>query len=320
MSVTTKDIICVELYKKIIDKKWHDRILWISEEEMYHLETVYEEVTGMICMPYYAKRKLLDVLPNLKWIQFTGAGYDTADMDDIRARGIRVSNSKGVMSESIAEDVFCKMLYFARRIDDLRTSQKDKTWEWYGQHQWLGSIYTDLLGKTVSIIGDGSIANEIALRAKAFGMKTLVYGRTPKENKNYDVFVTGREGLLRAAKEGRFVVCALPYAKETHHCLDEAFFGCMREEAWFINIARGSIVDEKALIKVLKEGKIAGAGLDVFEQEPLPSSSEIWGLPNVFATPHKSGMGENWISYIADLIAHNIEAFTEEKEIMNKVI
>lgn len=319
-----KRIACVELYKEIIDPEYQEEMMFIGEEELFHVKEnqkeEYRGVEGLICMPYYITEELLACFPSLKWIQLTGAGYDKADTEAVRRRNIQMCNSRGVMSDSIAEDVFCKMLYFAKRIADIEWAQREHKWENFGAHQWLGSIYTDLWQQTIGIIGDGSIATEVARRAKAFSMKVIVYGRHEKQNPYFDHFVKGEKGLQKLAEESRFVICTLPYQAETYHLLDASFFEEMRRDAWFINIARGAIVNETALVEALKKRKIAGAGLDVFEQEPLSPDSPLWDMDNVLITAHKAGMGDSWQGKLKTLLNENILHFINKEEMKNVVI
>lgn len=313
-------IVCIELYKKIIDSKYWRNLRFISEKDLHHLNEKQTGMEGLICMPYYVTEGVLSMFPDLKWIQVTGAGYDKADIKAVKERKLWMCNTRGVMSESIAEDVFCKMLYFAKRIPEVKKAQEKHKWENFSAHQWLGSVYTDLSNETIGIFGDGSIAAEIAKRAKAFQMKVTAYGRNDKHNEFFDRFVTGENGRKEIAKNCRFVVCALPYQKETYHLLNEEFFRNMRNDAWFINIARGAIVEEKSLLKALKEYWIAGAGLDVFETEPLPETSLLWDMENVFITAHKSGMGYNWKSKLAELLNQNIGNYLNQNTLCNVVI
>lgn len=291
-----------------------------SEAALFQLPEIMNDVEVFIGQPYYITKVFLDKLPNLKWIQITGAGYDKVDMDEVKKRNIRITNTRGAMSTSIAEDIFCKMLYFSRRVGDFVASKANRTWENFGSNQWMCSILNDLSGKTIGLIGDGSISNKTAKRARAFEMTILTYGRTDKKNPNFDEFLSGKEGLLNLAQRSDFIVVSIPFSEETYHLLDGEFIDNCKESTIIINVARGGVIDEEALIDALINKRIKGAALDVFEVEPLPVSSKLWDLPNVFITSHKAGVGDTWIIKMSDLIATNLKKYKEGQVMKNEII
>lgn len=314
-----KNILCIDLYKKILvelmDEENLSHVSWINEKEIENLDQVMPEVEVLIGQPYFAIPKILNHFPNLKWVQITSAGYDAVDVTYLREHGIRLTNTRGVMSSSIAEDVILKMLFLSRNVRLFENSRKDHQWENYGWNQYMNQMHQDLLGKTLGILGNGSIAEEIAKRASGFDMEILVYGRHDKGNIPACAgFFSGEDGMAEIAAKSDYVVCALPGNEETRHLLDYDFFSKMKKSGYFINIARGMIVDEQGLIAAIEQKLIAGAGLDVVEVEPLPADSKLWELENVFVTFHKSGTGDSWVRKLGLIVKRNIACYLSSTE------
>ncbi|WP_394525012.1 D-2-hydroxyacid dehydrogenase [Lacrimispora sp. JR3] len=310
--------LCMALYQHIIPKEWHADMLFIEETDIDKLPASMKGIEIFIGQPYLVKKSLLDKLPDLTWVQITGAGYDRADVDYLKERNLLLTNTRDVMSISIAEDVFSKMLFFTRRMREFESARKDHRWESFGSNQWMSTIYRDLYGKTIGIVGDGSIAGEIAVRAGAFGMKVLAYGRTDKKNPVFHEFLTGREGLKTLAEHSDVMVIAIPHNPETEGLIDREFFRWVKKDCIFINVARGAIVEEQALIEAIKEKKLYAA-LDVFEQEPLSEDSELWELDRVYLTSHKSGAGDSWVVFLKELITENLAAYQAGRPLKNQI-
>lgn len=309
-----KNILCIDLYQKILTELMNEsqleQIKWINEKELEILDRKMPGIEVFIGQPYFAVPKVLQCFPNLKWVQITSAGYDAVDLDYLREKKIYLTNTRGVMSASIAEDVILKMLFFSRNVRLFEASRQKHQWENYGWNQYMNQMHRDLLGKTIGILGDGSISEEIAKRVAAFEMDVLVYGRHDKGNVvPCSSFFSGRDGLYELAEKSDYVVCALPGTPDTKHLLDKEFFSHMKKSGYFVNIARGMIVKEEDLITVLDKKLIAGAALDVAEQEPLPADSALWEYENVFLTFHKAGTGDSWVSKLGHLVKKNIESF-----------
>jgi len=314
--------LCNELYRHLIPGSLDDRILYLSNEECENCGRGYDlsEIEGMIGQPFYVNKPFLDRMPKLKWVQITGAGYDRADVEELKKREIILTNTRGVMSISIAEDVFAKMLFFSREIRHMEDDSRDRHWDMFGQDQWMCSCYTDLYGKTLGILGYGSIGSEIAKRAAAFGMKIHVFSRHPVTDPLVTKCFAGQESLWEFYGSCDFLVLALPLTADTHHMIDRKAFLAMKESAVLINVARGPIVDTQALLWALEEDRIRGAALDVFEQEPLPEDSVLWHHPKLFLTPHKAGMGDSWKRFIGELIVRNIGHFELQEALENRII
>jgi phosphoglycerate dehydrogenase-like enzyme len=219
--------------------------------------------------------------PKVRWLHTASAGVDHVLTPAVKAKpGLTVTDSGPTFEIAISEFVLAWMLLVARRLPELMARQKE--------HRWESVVQQELYGQTVGIIGLGPIGLGIAARAKAFGMKTLGLRRSQKPAANVDETLTGPDGLSRLLTESDYIVLAAALTGETKALLGPTQIAQMKPSAWLINIARGGLVDEPALIDALQSKKIAGACLDVFAQEPLPADSPLWDMPNVHIAPHNS--------------------------------
>jgi len=219
--------------------------------------------------------------PSVRWLHTASAGVDHVLTPNVRAKvGLTVTDSGPAFAIALSEFILAWMLLVARGLPALMENQR--------QHSWQSVPQFELHGKTVGIIGLGPIGRGTAFRAKAFGMKTLGLRRSPASVEGVDELLTGPEGLTRLLAESDFVVVAAALTGETQALIGAAQLARMKPTAWLINIARGGLVDEPALVGALQMGQIAGACLDVFAQEPLPAGSPLWDLPNVHIAPHNS--------------------------------
>jgi phosphoglycerate dehydrogenase-like enzyme len=175
-------------------------------------------------------------------------------------------------------------------------------------HRWDRKEQRLLAGKTVTIVGVGAIAEELAKRCKAFAMGVIGVSNGRTAVPNFDAILP-RARLTEAAAQADFLIVLVPHSKKTDRLIDEAVLGAMKPSAALINLARGGVVDEAALISALRERKIAGAGLDVFATEPLPKDSPLWDLPNVFVTSHIGGVSETYGEQVMPLLVENLSTF-----------
>ena len=219
--------------------------------------------------------------PKVRWLHTASAGVDHVLTPDVKAKpNLVVTDSGPAFEIAISEFVLAWMLLVARRLPELMAYQRE--------HRWESVVQQELFGQIVGIIGLGPIGQGVAARSKAFGMKTLGLRRSQAASPNIDETLTGPDGLARLLTESDYVVLAAALTGETRALLGPAQLALMQPSAWLINIARGGLVDEPALIEALRGKKIAGACLDVFAQEPLPEDSPLWDLPNVHIAPHNS--------------------------------
>jgi phosphoglycerate dehydrogenase-like enzyme len=220
----------------------------------------------------------------LKWLQTWSAGVDSHPLEKFEAKNIMLTSANGVHTFPISETIFSLMLALTRKIHTYVKNQQEKIWN----HSNLkGEIHR----KTVGIIGVGTIGKETAKIAKAFGMTVLGVRRSGESEEFVDKMYT-IDQLNTLLPECDYVVITLPLTKETRHLFTKEQFNQMKPTAFFVNIGRGEIVVEKDLIEALQNGVIAGAGLDVFEKEPLSEENPLWEMDNVIITPHSAGSTE----------------------------
>ncbi len=246
----------------------------------------------------------------LRWLHTFSAGVDSPAFQVIIDRGGMLTNSSGASAPSIAQYVIAMMLHRAKRIDEWHAQQQ--------RHEWMQLTPAELTGQTAGIIGTGAIGGEVARLAKAFGMRTIGMRRSPKRTPHIDEQVTpGR--LSRLLKQSDFVVLACPLTKETEGLIGEQELRAMKPTATLINVARGRVIDEAALIVALEQRSIAGACLDVFTVEPLPETSPLWDLPNVIVTPHNSGPSPLNMGRAMTIFLDNLERFANGRKLRNLV-
>ncbi len=227
--------------------------------------------------------KLLDLAPKLKAVSSVSVGVDNYDIEYLTRRGILLTNTPDVLTETTADTGFALIMATARRVVELANMVRDGQWKQNIGPQYFGS---DVHGKTLGIIGMGRIGEAVAQRGHfGFGMPVIYHSHSPKPavEARFDARYRSLEGLLR---EADFVCLTVPLTAETEGLIGAEQFALMRPETIFINIARGKVVDEQALIAALQNGQIRAAGLDVFEQEPVSPDSPLLKMDNVVATPH----------------------------------
>jgi phosphoglycerate dehydrogenase-like enzyme len=220
--------------------------------------------------------------------------------------GIILTNASGVHPNPISETVLAMMLGLTRKIHLSVRNQLLHKWESVGE---LGEIH----GKTIGIIGAGAIGMEIAKLSKVFGMKVIGVKKTLSESVYVDHMVT-LEQLDEVLTESDFVVVTLPLTHETNHVMGRDQFAKMKPSAYYFNIGRGGTTDTEALIEALQSGTIAGAGLDVFEIEPLPEDNPLWDMDNVILTPHNSGSTEYYHERAMHIFLRNLMDYMEGRE------
>jgi len=254
--------------------------------------------------------EVFDAAPNLKIVAQMAVGFDNIDVNEATKRGIYVTNTPGVLTETTADFAWALLMAVARRVVEADKYVRMGKWK-VGWHPMMMQG-RDIYGATIGIVGLGRIGCAIAKRAKGFDMTVLYYDvvRRPDFEKEYKIQFTHLDTLFQKAD---YVTINVPLTKETYHLVDEKKLKLMKKTAYLINNARGPIVDEKALYKALKEGWIAGAALDVFEQEPTPLENPLLQLDNVVVAPHISSSSYETRSRMAEMVAENLVAFFEGK-------
>ncbi|MEW9502454.1 D-2-hydroxyacid dehydrogenase [Jeotgalibacillus marinus] len=262
------------------------------------------------------KKELNDLLTSeskLKWLQSWSAGVDNLPLETFENRNYLLTSSNGVHANPISETIFALMLGLTRKIHAYVRQQQTKTWH-------HANLNLELHGKTLGLIGTGAIGKETAKIAKAFGMNVLGVRRSGQQEEFFDEMHTLGE-LTTILPRCDYVAVTLPLTKETDKLFGQKEFDAMKDSAFFINIGRGEIVEEQVLIKALQEEKIAGAGLDVFEKEPIDDNNPLWELENVIVTPHTAGATEYYNQrVIEDILIPNLQNYVDgEKPAINLV-
>ncbi|MEX0786341.1 MAG: D-2-hydroxyacid dehydrogenase [Dehalococcoidia bacterium] len=252
----------------------------------------------------------LFALPNVRWFHTFSAGVDHPAFRAIIERGCVLTNAAGTTAEPIAQYVLAMMLRIAKRSDGWAEAQRERRW---------APLQTDeLTGRTAGIVGVGHIGGEVARLAKAFRMRVIGCRRRPAKPRYVDELVPPAR-LRELLERSDYVVLALSLSSESEGLIGEAELRAMRPDAWLINVSRGRVVDEEALVRALKDGPIGGACLDVFRQEPLPEESELWSLPNVIVTPHNSGWSPLNLERGTELFLDNLARFVAGRPLRNRV-
>jgi phosphoglycerate dehydrogenase-like enzyme len=247
---------------------------------------------------------------DLTWIQSVSDGIDGLLFPELVASDVEMTNARGVFEDAIAEWVIGAMLAFTSRILVQRDAQRSG--------EWASGTTVRLAGSRLVVVGPGPIGRAVGVRAKALGMRVGAVGRSARRD---DLFGEIRvvADLHEALKEADFVLDALPLTADTRHLFDAEAFAAMPPSARFINVGRGSTVDEDALIKALRDGLIAGAALDVFETEPLSADSPLWTMPQVLISPHMCGDFEGWERAAVDVFVDNCARFARGEPLRNRV-
>ncbi len=264
--------------------------------------------------------RLLARSPRLTWVHSASAGVERVLTDAGRERGLVVTNARGVFSDPIAEYVLMMILAVSRRLPQLLELQRERTW------QPLEG--TELHDVTIGIVGLGSIGTAVARLATAFGCRVVATRRRGEAREATTVptdpipgieRVTGPEGLADLLAESDFIVLAAPLTRSTEGMIDEAALAAVKPGAWLINVARGRLVDERALLRALREGPLGGAVLDTFSEEPLLPGSPFYDLPNVIVTPHTSWSSGRVLDRSVELFCDNLRRYAAGEPLLNVV-
>jgi len=237
---------------------------------------------------------------NLEWIQALGTGVDAILGLPSLPKGVLVTSTRGIHGPQMSELAVLLMLALTRRFPDTVRNQDKSVWDrWPAELLWM---------KKVGIFGLGAVGEEIALRCKAFGM--TVYGIN-RSGRGVDAVdrMFGLDGLLTVAREVDYFIVAVPLTPETRGMVGAEVVSAMKPTAFLLNLARGPVVDEKALIRALESRTIAGAGLDVFDEEPLPQGHPFWKMKNVIVTPHVGGTSTFYVSQVLPIFRENLRRY-----------
>ena len=247
----------------------------------------------------------------LRWIQTSSAGMDAILDEALVARELLITNASGVYAPQVAASAWALTLAIARGLPTFFRQQMEHVWEW-------GPIYA-LDGATAGIVGLGGIGRRYARIAAAFGMRVLAVDahQPPKPDEVDEVWPMDRLEELLTAADVLMISC--PSTRETHHLINRSGLAKMKPTGIVVNIARGGIVDEDALREALNEGRLAGAGLDVTETEPLPPDSPLWDTPNLIITPHCAGLSPQRDRNMTEFFCDNLRRYLAGQPLMNVV-
>lgn len=271
----------------------------LVQDERKKLDFDVSDIEGVICNGLFVYNDI-ERFKSLRYVQLTSAGYDRVPMEYIEQHGIEIHNARGVYSVPMAEFALTGILQLVKQSRFFYENQKRHLWE---KSRTVG----ELAGKTAVIVGAGNIGAEVAKRLKAFDVTVVGVDVTNQERPFFDKIVL-LESLDAQLNTADIVVLTLPLTDETKGLFDRLKFDSVKDGAIFVNIARGQLVIEKDLIDALNRGKLSGAVLDVFEQEPLAKESPLWNMVNVIITPHNSFVGEGNDSRLSEVVFKNIIA------------
>lgn len=263
-----------------------------------------------------------DLIPHagkLKFIQSISSGMDQYSKEQLGAKGIRLASAAGVNARAVAEHAIALILAIARRLPEARDNQHKKVWR--GMLGDLSQREDELGGKTLLVVGMGRIGSHLAMLAKAFGMKVIGIRRDPALGENGADSIYGMGDLVKLVPQADIVALTCALTPETAGLMSAAAFAAMKPTSMFVNVARGKVADEEALIKTMQAGRIWAAAIDVTAEEPLPAASPLWALPNVFVTPHTAGETRAYEDNVLDILMENLDRLWRgEKTLRNQVL
>ncbi|MGB6485120.1 MAG: D-2-hydroxyacid dehydrogenase [Candidatus Acidiferrales bacterium] len=319
----TKLVICV----------WHKFTLWQPPPQFAASIRLRWPAMNVVHLPTY--ERVLDELPDtdilvgfslrreqfasakkLKWIHATAAGVGQLMYPELRESGIVLTNARGVHSVPISEHILGMLIAMARRFPDAFRFQRASRW---AQQEIWDARLCELKGKVLLIVGFGSIGRELARLLQPVGMRIWGMTRSGRGDAQLAERILPAAELQDALPQADFVVLAAPETPDTRQMIGERELALMKRSAYLFNVARGTLVDEAALIAALRARQIAGAALDVTTEEPLPQESPLWKLDNVFITPHISAVTENLWPRQEELLLENLERWFDGRELLNQV-
>lgn len=260
--------------------------------------------------PDHSRGIIVSILksPRLRWLQTFSAGVDSPFFVDLMSRGVRLTTASGATASPIAQTAIMYMLALSR---DLRSWMRAQD-----AREWRRHDFDELEGSSLAVVGMGPIGREIARLASALGMHVEAVRRTPTDTDPWPV--RGMDSLDEVLSRSRWVACALPLNDDTRGIFDARRFALMPNGSYFVNVGRGELVDEEALLAALQSGHLAGAGLDVFAVEPLPADSPLWSMDNVIVTPHNSGSSTSTGGRSTDIFFDNLARLASGQPLVNE--
>jgi D-2-hydroxyacid dehydrogenase (NADP+) len=255
-----------------------------------------------------------DAFLDLEWVHSIQAGVDRFPFDEFEARGVVLTNSTGIHGRTVGETVAGYLLSFSRRLHDHVADQQERRWE---LPEW-DEAFT-LPGTTACVVGTGTLGSGVADVLGALGVRVTGVRRSGEPVPGFEE-IYANDDLHEAIVDADFVIATVPLTDETQHLFDADAFDAMRDGAYFVNVARGAVVDEPALVDALEADELAGAALDVFETEPLPGESPLWEMDDVIVTPHCAAYTRDYFRDVGDLVRENADRFRADEEPTNRIV
>ncbi len=265
------------------------------------------------------RNELAGTARKLRFIQSISAGTDQYDKALLRERGIRLASAAGVNAQAVAEHAMALMLALSRRLPEARDNQNARRWR--GMISEIAAREDQLAGKTMLIVGLGRIGARLARLAQAFDMRVIATKRDTATGTAGADAVHPHHRLRELLGQADIVALTCPLTPETENLIDAAALAAMKPTAHLINVARGRVIDEPALIEALQQRRIAAAGLDVTREEPLAAASPLWAMPNVLITPHTAGETRAYEDAVIDILLENLQRLWRgQTELRNQIV
>jgi phosphoglycerate dehydrogenase-like enzyme len=255
--------------------------------------------------------QLLAAATDLKWVHVTSAGVERALFPEMVQHPAVMTNARGVAAVSIAEHAFALILAFTRRLPLAFRNQQER--------RWAHTSLIEICGQTLGIVGLGRVGGEVAQRAAGFGLRVLAVDVKPVDPPEHVAALWPPERLSDLCAEADILVNCSPLTKQTERMIGHEQFARMKPSALFVNVSRGRVVDQDALVEALREGRIAGAAVDVVDPEPLPPDSPLWEMPNVILTAHSATTSQHFRQRMHELFCENLRRYVAGEPLLNVV-
>lgn len=256
--------------------------------------------------------ELIEAAAALQWVQALSAGTDFYDYDALEARGVALTSASGVHAKPIGQQILAYLLFFERRLQRAVAQQARREWERYAARE-LGD-------RTVGVVGVGAIGSQAAEYCQFFGARVLGVKRDPTEKPDSVDEIYGPGDLSAVLPEADYLVLATPLTDETRGMIDAEALATLPADAVLVNVGRGEVVVQDALVSALESGHLGGAALDVFEEEPLPEESPLWGREDVLVTPHVAGSTPHYWERAAEIFLDNLDRYRAGEPLCNRVV
>ena len=281
------------------------------------MDQVIGDCDVLVCSGLW-RNDLPKIAPKLRLVQSISAGVNQYDTSIMKAAGVHLASAQGANARAVSDHGMALILSLARRLPEARDNQAKKHWR--GMIGDLSTREDELAGKTLLIVGVGRIGGRLARLAKAFEMNVIGIRRDPANGAEGADEIHGFDKLHELTARADVVALTCALTPETTGIIDAKVLALLKPSAWLVNVARGAVVDEAALIAALRAQSFAGAALDVTAEEPLPESSPLWDLPNVFITPHSAGETRRYEDAVIDLLVENLDRLARGETLKNQIV